>query len=247
MSLPGLILGALLGAIVGSFLATLVIRMPRGEQAVTGRSRCDQCRRELGPLELVPILSRIRLRGRCPSCKARIDPVHWQVEACASLLGALSLGLAWGWTGLALALFGWLLVPLAWLDWRHFWLPDRLLLPLAAGGLALGGLVGPALADRLIGGLAGWAALTLLLLAYRRLRAREGLGQGDPKLLGAIGLWLGWVALAPVLALAALLGIAVAIARGLGRGDALPFGTMLAAAAWLTALALAYAPPSILS
>lgn len=247
MSPTGLILGAVLGAIVGSFLATLVIRMPRGEQAVTGRSRCDHCRRELAAHELVPVLAHVWLGGRCPACKARIDPVHWQVELSAALVGGLSLGLAWGWTGLALALFGWLMVPLAWLDWRHFWLPDRLLVPLAIGGLALGGVLGPPLPDRLLGGLAGWGALTLLVRAYRKLRGREGLGQGDAKLLGAIGLWLGWVPLAPILALAALLGIAVALARGLERTDALPFGTMLAAAAWITALALSYAPPAILS
>lgn len=243
MSLAGAILGAIAGAILGSFMATLVVRWPKGEQAVTGRSRCDQCRRELGPLELVPIVSRLWLRGRCKACGATIDPTHIQLEICAAMVGAAALLLAPDWSGLVLALFGWLLLPLAWLDWRHLWLPHRLVLPLALGGLAFGGWLGATLTDRLIGGLAGWAALSLLALTYRLARRREGLGQGDPKLLGAIGLWLGWVPLAPVLALAAALGIAVALARGLSSKDALPFGTMLAMAAWPIAwLQLADAP-----
>ena len=243
MSLAGAILGAISGAIVGSFLATLIIRWPKGEQAVVGRSRCDQCERELGPLELVPIVSRLWLRGRCRACEAAIDPTHAQLEMGAAIVGAAALGLAPDPSGLALALFGWMLLPLAWLDWRHLWLPHRLVLPLALGGLAFGGLLGASLIDRIIGGLAGWAALSLLSLTYRLARGREGLGQGDPKLLGAIGLWLGWVPLAPVLALAAALGIAVALTRGLSSKDSLPFGTMLSMAAWPMAWSqLAYVP-----
>lgn len=243
MSLAGAILGAISGVIVGSFLATLIIRWPKGEQAVVGRSRCDQCERELGPLELVPIVSRLWLRGRCRACEAAIDPTHAQLEMGAAIVGAAALGLAPDPSGLALALFGWMLLPLAWLDWRHLWLPHRLVLPLALGGLAFGGLLGASLIDRIIGGLAGWAALSLLSLTYRLARGREGLGQGDPKLLGAIGLWLGWVPLAPVLALAAALGIAVALSRGLSSKDSLPFGTMLSMAAWPMAWSqLAYVP-----
>lgn len=243
MSLAGAILGAIAGAIVGSFLATLVIRWPKGEQALVGRSRCDHCQHRLGLLELVPIVSRLWLRGRCRACQAAIDPTHAQLEIGAAIVGAAALSLAPDSSGLALALFGWLLLPLAWLDWRHLWLPNRLVLPLALAGLAFGGLLGAPLIDRVIGGLAGWAALGLLSLTYRLARGREGLGQGDPKLFGAIGLWLGWVPLAPVLALAAALGIAVALARRLSSNDSLPFGTMLAMAAWPVAWAqLAYAP-----
>lgn len=247
MTFAGLVLGALAGAIVGSFLANLMIRFPKGEQVLVGRSRCDQCGRPLRVVDLLPIVSRLMLRGRCSACGGAIDPLHWRVEACAAAIGAAALGLSLDWPGLAAAVFGWLLLPLAWLDWRHYWLPDRLVAVLAAAGLAFGGLLGPSLADRLVGGIIAWGALSFLLLAYRRLRGREGLGQGDPKLFGAIGLWLGWTMLAPILALAAALGLAVALARGLSRTDALPFGTMLAVAAWVFALGFLYPPLSILS
>ena len=247
MSVAGAFLGAISGAIVGSFLATLISRWPRGEQAVVGRSRCDRCNRELGPLELVPIVSRLWLRGRCRACNAAIDPTHRRLEVCAAIVGATALWLAPDSSGFALALFGWVLLPLAWLDWRHLWLPNRLVLILALGGLAFGGLLGASLVDRIIGGVAGWAALSLLALSYRLARGREGLGQGDPKLLGAIGLWLGWVPLAPLLALAAALGITVALARGLSSKDAMPFGTMLAMAAWPIAWCQLAGVPAMLS
>jgi leader peptidase (prepilin peptidase) / N-methyltransferase len=243
VNLVAAVLGALTGAIVGSFLATLVLRLARGEQAVTGRSRCDQCQRKLKPHELVPLVSRLWLRGHCPACGAVIDPVHWQIELVATVIGAVSISLAPDWPGVALALFGWMLLPLAWLDWRYYWLPDRLVAPLAAAGLLLGGLFGVPLADRLTGGLVGWVALTLLLVGYARLRARDGLGRGDPKLLGAIGLWLGWMPMAPLLALAAGAGLVVALARGLKRTDPIPFGTMLAFAAWPSAVALLHELP----
>src|SRR4029453_10221983 len=197
VNLAGAILGAAFGAIIGSFLATLVIRLPKDEQAITGRSRCDHCRRELRAHELVPIASRLWLRGRCPACGARIDPIHWQVEVGAAAIGGLSLGIAPDMAGLSLALFGLMLLPLAWLDWGHFWLSARLVLPLSLWGLVFGGLLGTSLVDRLIGGLAGWAVLGLLSLAYRSARGREGLGLGDPKLLGAIGFWLGGGPLGP--------------------------------------------------
>lgn len=230
------IAGAVLGAIVGSYLATLVQRWGRGEAASTGRSRCEGCGRTLRPGELIPLVSALASRGRCRSCGARIDPLNWRVEATAALLGGASLWLAPGAQGAALALFGWLLLPLAILDWRHFWLPDRLNLALALGGLGAGGLLGVAgLLDRLMGGAAGFLALWLIALLYRRVRGREGLGMGDPKLLGAIGLWLGWAALPFVLLLAAALGLAVALPGGLRATCRLPFGTMLGTAAWFIA------------
>lgn len=139
---------------------------------------------------------------------------------------------------LALAAFGWLLLTLALLDARALWLPDRLTLPLALGGVLLGGMaLDVPLTDRLIGGAAGFGVLALIALGYRLIRHRQGLGGGDPKLLGAIGLWTGWQALPLILLGAALAGLVVAalrLVRSGGAGDwrtqQLPFGTLLAMA-----------------
>ena len=92
-------------------------------------------------------------------------------------------------------MFGWLLLALAALDVAEFWLPDALTGALALAGLASIAVAPPDWPDRLIGGVAGFASLWLIGFAYRRLRGREGLGGGDPKLLGAIGLWVGWAML----------------------------------------------------
>ena len=230
------LLGACAGAIVGSYLATLVQRCERGESASSGRSRCDGCGRTLGPTELIPLVSAALSRGRCRTCGVRIEALHWQVEAASALVGGVSLWLSPGPQGAALALFAWLLLPLGLLDWRNYWLPDRLTLLLAGVGMPLGSLLQIAgWTDRLVGGALGFMSLAALAWLYRRVRRREGLGGGDPKLLGAIGLWLGWAALPPVLLVAALLGLGAAIPGGLHATRRMPFGTMLAAAAWLVA------------
>lgn len=230
--------GLLLGAIVGSYLATLALRWPRGESASRGRSRCERCGRVLGPGALVPLLSFLWLRGRCGACGGAIDPHHPAMEAAAALIGGIAFFLFPGPQGLAAALLGWLLLLLAVLDVEHLWLPDRLTRLLALTGLA-GGLLGmaPPLADRLIGGIAGFGVLAAIRWAYRRLRGREGLGGGDAKLLGAIGLWTGWQAL-PLILLGAsgagLLGAAaLALAgRRIGARTRVPLGALLALAAW---------------
>jgi leader peptidase (prepilin peptidase)/N-methyltransferase len=231
-------LGAVSGSIAGSFLATLVIRWPAG-RSLGGRSACDGCGQAVRSADLIPLLSFLVQRGRCRGCGMRIDRRHPTIEVLAAAIGAFAFAMAPGEAGLAGALFGWLLLALTVLDLEHFWLPDRLTGTLAATGL-IGGLAGlaPSLADRVVGGAAGFGLLAAIGILYARLRGRTGLGQGDPKLLGAIGLWLGWQALPLVLLGASLAGLAaVAGAAVAGRRiaftDKVPFGALMAIAAWL--------------
>lgn len=237
--------GALLGAIVGSFLATLLIRWPEGRSAVRGRSACDSCGAPVAARDLVPILSWLALRGRCRSCGAEIDLRHPAIEAASAVVGAVSvlahpLPLA-----LATALLGWWLLLIAALDVEHEWLPDRLTLPLAAAGLAAAWIgFGPPPEARLIGAAAGFLFLAFAGWAYRAVRGRVGLGGGDPKLLAAIGAWLGWPLLPHVLLGAGLVGLAVLLLKRL-RGepvaatDRLPLGALMALAGWPIWLVLA--------
>lgn len=236
--------GALLGAIVGSFVATLVIRLPQG-RGLGGRSECDRCGRQLRAIELVPILSYALLRGRCTSCAQPIHRRHPLIELAAAALGATAFALAPGWSGVAGALFGWILLALAVLDAEHLWLPDVLTVPLLAGGLAGAFVVGqPSIGDRLIGAAAGYCGLFLIAWAYKRARGRDGLGGGDPKLFAAIGAWLGWAPLPLVLLGASLIGllsVGLAMLRGksVGADTRIPLGTLLALAAWPVWLASA--------
>lgn len=230
--------GALLGLIIGSYLATLALRWPSGEAASNGRSRCDGCGKTLGWPDLIPLLSYLARRGRCGSCGTRIDPVHPITELAAALIGALSFAFHPGLEGLAGAIFGWTLLALAVLDIRHFWLPDRLTLPLVALGIGAAWLFGmPRLSDSLIGALAGFLLLIAINAVYRMLRGRNGLGGGDSKMLAAIGAWLGWHMLPFVLLLASATGL-LAVLFGALRGhnakatDRLPFGAFLAVVAW---------------
>ncbi|MGK6320190.1 prepilin peptidase [Sphingomonas sp. DT-204] len=230
-----LLLG-LLGSVFGSFIATVAIRWPKGRSALCGRSECDGCGRTLTAIELVPLAGYLALRGRCRTCGAPIAPSHPVIEALGALIGLAAGFAAPGWEGAAGALFGWLLLALAVIDLRAFWLPNELTAALALSGAILGQ---PPLAGRLVGGVAGFAALWLVAAGYRRWRGREGLGGGDAKLFGAIGLWLGWRTLPAVLLIACLLGLAVALVRRMRSTDRLPLGTLLAAGAFLAWLWLA--------
>lgn len=240
------ILGGVAGAIAGSFLGTLALRWPEGREVARGRSACDGCGRVLGAIDLVPVISGLMLQGRCRTCGAKIDTLHGRMEAACAVIGALACGAAPGLTGAGWALLGWLLLTLAVLDWRHFWLPDALTLPLAFLGLTLGlWVTDVTLVDRLIGAAAGYAVLLLVAVSYRAARGREGLGLGDAKLMGALGGWFGWQALPFILLMAASLGLLVVLigmigGRRMTAASRVPLGTFLAIAAlpgwWAVAL-----------
>lgn len=238
MSIAWVAAGLALGAVAGSFLATLAIRWARDESVMRGRSRCDACGRTVPAWRLVPVLSFLIAGGRCGDCGAAIDRRHVLMEIACALIGGAALAVRPDLVGLAGALFGWLLATLALLDLDHFWLPDALVAPLAILGLATGMAgVDPPLGDRLIGAAAGLLSFALIAWSYRRLRGRIGMGQGDAKLIAAIGAWLGWRPLPWVVLAAVFLGLgwcALAMARGrqFTSGDRLPLGTLLAIAAW---------------
>jgi leader peptidase (prepilin peptidase) / N-methyltransferase len=228
----------LLGAIAGSFIATILIRWPRGRSVLSGRSRCDACDAPLRPVELVPLLSYGLQRGRCRHCRARIDPRHLAVELAAGLVGMVAIAAHPLPLAAVTAALGWWLLAIALLDLDHHWLPDRLTLPLVPLGLAAAWAgFGPPLAERAAGAAIGWAALALIAWAYRAVRGREGMGKGDPRLMAALGAWVGAWQLPAVLLGAGLLGLAAVLAMRL-RGETvtatsrLPLGTLLALAAW---------------
>ena len=135
-------------------------------------------------------------------------------------------------------MLGWWLLLIAALDLEHHWLPDLLTLPLIPLGLAAAWAGLRAAARRAAAGAAiGWAVLAALAFLYRRLRGRDGMGGGDPKLLAALGAWVGAWQLPAILLGAGLLGLAAVLAMRLrgAAGEAttrLPLGTLLALAAW---------------
>ncbi|MGQ9369551.1 prepilin peptidase, partial [Azospirillum sp. A39] len=178
---------------VGSFVGLVADRLPRGEPVAWGRSRCRACGRTLGPAELVPVLSWLWQRGRCAGCGAAIPPALAVVELAAAALALWALAVVPGWLLWPTLGLGWTLLALAAVDAWTEWLPDRLTVPLGIGGLAVNGwLAGGVPGEALLGALLGWGAFAVVILAYRRLRGRDGLGWGDAALLGAGGAWVGW-------------------------------------------------------
>ncbi len=231
-------IAVVLAPFVGSFLGVLIRRLPEGRPVVWGRSACEACGATLGPAELVPVVSFVVQRGRCRRCGTKIAPAHLAAELAATAV-ALAVVLAadpeWVWWG---CLLGWGLLAAAWIDAETFWLPDAIVLPLVPLGLLATWLLDrDAVVDHAAAAILAWAALRGLAWGYARLRGRDGLGEGDAKLLAVGGAWLGLEALPWVLMVAALAGLAVAgvmrlRGRAMDAATAVPFGPPLAAAIW---------------
>ena len=236
-----ILFGMVVGAVVGSFMGLVLIRLPDGRPLVMDRSSCDTCDKELQPIELVPVLSWVIQGGKCRECGSAIDRWQLAAEVGGALIGAVSVWLSWFpvWA----MMLGWQLLLLAMLDLRHMWLPRQLSALLGASGALFALVMGywandpMVLVQSMVGGVFGFTALWMLGQGYLMWRGQEGLGGGDPPLMGAIGLWLGPLGAIHTLLVASLAGLAVAgvlwrAGREIRPDTMLPLGTLLALAAW---------------
>jgi leader peptidase (prepilin peptidase) / N-methyltransferase len=224
-----LVLIGLLGLLVGSFLNVVIHRLPRGESLVRPASRCPSCGAAIKPYHNVPVFSWLLLRGRCRNCGAAISPRYPIVEAltAAAFVGAaLARGVD---DDLALWLpFAAMLIAVAGIDLDHRIIPNKILLPAAIWGVAATIAFRPDnIDDSLIAGGIAFSALLLAALAYP-----AGMGMGDVKLAGVMGIYLG-SGVAPAMLAAFLAGsvIGLAILAREGRDarkKGIPFGPFLA-------------------
>ena len=229
------------GMMIGSFLNVVIHRGPvlwglvegesnRGNFAAP-RSYCPLCRMQLKWFELIPILSFALQRGRCSYCGGAIALRYPLVEFGGLIAGLISF-MVLGPSAAAIfaAIFLFALLALTVIDLETGFLPDAITLPLTAIGFGANAfnLFVP-WQDAAIGAVAGYGVFRLIGSAYEHWRGVEGLGQGDAKLLAAIGAWIGWMAL-PVVVLAGALATLAAVAIGQITGkkvDAqtpIPFG-----------------------
>jgi leader peptidase (prepilin peptidase)/N-methyltransferase len=216
---------------------------------VVPRSRCPACRAPIRAIHNIPVLSYLLLRGRCATCQASISARYPAVELLSGLTTAV---VAWrfgfGWAAVCGIVVTWFLIVLTFIDLDVQLLPDSLTLPLLWLGL-LASLSGwassahslPSDPASAIGGAAlGYVSLWTIYHLFRLLTGKEGMGYGDFKLLAALGAWLGWQMLLPIVLLSAAVGAIVGITliglRRQQRGTPLPFGPFLAAAGWLVML-----------
>ena len=213
---------------------------------VVPRSACPSCHAPITALQNVPVFSWLALRGRCAGCGAGISARYPLVEL---LTGLASAAVAWkfgyGWPMLAALVLTWFLIALTFIDLDTQLLPDNLTLPLLWIGLALS-LAAPAdpaapvpvdPRSSIIGALAGYLSLWSVYHLFRLATGKEGMGYGDFKLLAALGAWLGWKMLLPIVLMSALVGAIVGVVMmarfGRDRSQPMAFGPYLAAAGWL--------------
>jgi leader peptidase (prepilin peptidase) / N-methyltransferase len=246
------------GGAWGSFLNVVVYRLPAGLSVVRPASRCPSCATPIAWWQNVPVLGWAFIGGRCWTCKT---PVSMRYPAVEATMAALALAVARPWVGawaggeldpglaatgaLVEQAFVFALVAVALIDADTFMIPDRISLPLPLLGLALAVLVGEPRGviwqQAAIGAALGGFGALAVQWGYSAISGREGLGTGDVKLLAGLGAWLGPSALAPLLLLASLQGLAFALGqaalgtrladeRGLDslRHVAMPFGPFLA-------------------
>ena len=248
--LPHLFIGLLLGLVLGSFANVVIYRLPRMLERAWAEpdshairpawnlavpaSHCPHCGTPLRWRHNLPLLGFALLRGRCAHCH---HPIGWRyplIEAAGGLLGAWCCwryGLsapALAWTG-----FGLTLLCLAVIDWDTTLLPDVLTQPLTWAGLiaAALGWSGQSLTLALWGAVGGYGLLWSVATGFRLMTGKDGMGQGDFKLLAALGAWLGpWAGLSLIL-IASLSGLLAGLMlrqRGrLREGLYLPFGPFL--------------------
>jgi leader peptidase (prepilin peptidase)/N-methyltransferase len=227
-----------LGLAFGSFLTVAIHRVPAGESLVRPRSRCPRCGTQLRAVDNVPLLSWLFLRGRCHACGARISVVYPLTElACGVLFVAAALFFEDLWAAALAASFLGLLFALSVIDLRHRKLPNRLVYPavvLSAALVVVADLAGSELSAASAG--LGFLAYGVGLLVVAFI-SPKGMGMGDVKLAGLVGLVLGSLGLAHVAVAAGLgilfggVGAIVALLAGAGRKTPIPYGPYLAAGA----------------
>jgi len=268
LSVPAL---AVLGLCIGSFLNVVIHRLPlmlergwkRDSAEMLGvdaelpppiglarpASRCPSCGHEIAWHENIPLLGWLRLGGRCSACKTRISARYPLVELATGVLFA-AIGWRLGASPLALlwCLFAAVLVALALIDWDTTLLPDDLTMPLLWAGLvaaALGWTI--PLSAALWGAVAGYMSLWAVYWLFKLTTGKEGMGFGDFKLLAALGAWLGWSMIVPILigasAIGAVVGLVMKAGGALREGRYVPFGPFLAGAGLFVMLA---GPPRVL-
>jgi leader peptidase (prepilin peptidase)/N-methyltransferase len=220
---------ALLGALVGSFLNVVIYRLPRRESLTRPGSRCPRCGEPIALYDNLPVVSWLLLRGRCRRCGAPIAPRYPLVELLTAVVFA-TVALVRGVDAeLILELpFAAALISIAGIDLEHKIVPNRVVVPAALFAVAASTLVRTdELPELLIAGAAAFGLLLAAALAYP-----AGMGMGDVKLAGVMGLYLG-LSVAPALlaafAAGSLVGLGLIVREGRqARKRGIPFAPFLA-------------------
>ncbi|HOO37720.1 MAG TPA: prepilin peptidase [Deltaproteobacteria bacterium] len=232
---------AVLGLFIGSFLNVCIHRIPRSESIMWPASHCPVCNNPIKPWDNIPLVSYILLGGRCRSCSAKISLRYPVVETLSALL-ALSMLYRFGLTVSFGIYYLWacVLLVITFIDIDYQIIPDRLSL----GGIILGlGLVywlPLTYKDAIIGLVLGSGLLIAVIYGYYFLTKKQGMGGGDVKLLGMIGVFTGWQGVLFTIFMGSLIGTLFGLPWALMQKKtmkaAIPFGPFLALGALIFVL-----------
>ena len=209
------------------------------------RSACPHCQARIRAIDNIPVLSWLWLRGRCHACRGVISSRYPLIELLTAVLSMAVIGrFGMSWEGACGLTVTWALICLMVIDYDTQLLPDQITLPLLWLGLLAARFLGRGtgtlpvdLQSAVMGAVTGYMSLWLVFQGFKALTGKEGMGRGDFKLLAALGAWLGWQLLLPILLFSAgagaLIGTLLIVLKRHDRQQPIPFGPYLAIAGWL--------------
>lgn len=223
----------ILGLFIGSFLNVCIHRIPLEESIVFPASRCPKCRTKIKPWDNIPVLSYLVLRGRCRNCREAISLRYPAVELLSGLL-AVAMLYRFGLTPSFFIYYVWAcaLLVITFIDFDYQIIPDSLSIGGIIVGLALVWWIPLSYRDALIGLGLGAGLLIAVIYGYYLLTGRQGMGGGDVKLLGMIGVFTGWQGVLFTIFMGSLIGTVVGVSwvfvQKKNMQAAIPFGPFLA-------------------
>ena len=232
----------ILGLIVGSFSNVCIYRIPRNESVIYPASHCPKCRTKIKPVDNIPLLSYILLKGRCRNCGSKISIQYPVVEFLTGLI-YLIIYLIYGLSiqSLVYIILSSALIIIAFIDLQKQLIPDVISLPGIVVGLILSFIV-PYISfiNSALGALVGGGIILIIAWVGSIIFKKEAMGGGDIKLAAMIGAFLGWrytiISLFWGFFLGALTGIILIMTKIKKREDAIPFGPFIALGSIITLL-----------
>ena len=196
------IIAFVFGSIWGSFANVCIYRLPANKNVATGRSCCPNCNNLIKWYDNIPIVSFLFLQGVCRNCSKKINTQYLLVE----LISGFSFAICYYFFGVSITTLLFFILTICFIiiffiDLKHFIIPNELTITLMVIGILksivpdLNNEIFPNFINSVLGGVIGYVLIWLIILFYKKVRNKEGMGLGDAKLLSAIGFWFGWVSL----------------------------------------------------
>ena len=225
----------IIGCIFGSFSNVCIFRLPNNKKISKGRSFCINCKKEINWFDNLPLLSFVILKGKCRYCNNSISFQYFLVELIAGLSFIYTYHFfGFSITSVLLATLIIFFIIIFFIDLKHYIIPNELTFPLMAVGFLksflpnLNQTIFPNYINSLIGGIIGYGIIWLIILLYKKIRNKDGMGLGDAKLLAVIGFWFGWISIPFVIFLSSVIALIIVIPDLLKKSKKLssqiPFG-----------------------